>query len=113
MFFTNYSAPDQTVMLKYTLNSSENPGPWNIKSCGEFFNPAEKVKLTREFLQDKRYATFKVIAVVPGKMPSEVAQKTYTIKEHLQPVPIEKEDYVKKADQLHHDTGVNLGVLNF
>lgn len=73
MFFTNYSAPDKTVMLKYTLNSSDNPGPWNIKSCGEFFNPAEKIKLTRELLQGQSKATFKVIAVVPGKMPSEIA----------------------------------------
>ena len=113
MFFSNYSAPDQTVILKYTLNSSENPGPWNIKSCGEFYNVAEKVKLTRELLQGQRHATFKVIAVVPGKMPSEIAYKTYTIKDNLPSIAIEKEDYVKKADQLHHDTGVIIGALTF
>ena len=48
------------------------------------------------------------IAVVDGKMPSEIAQKTYILNENLQPTPIEKEDYIKKADLLNHDTGIDL-----
>lgn len=48
-----------------------------------------------------------------GKMPSEIAQKTYIIKENLLPIPIEKEDFIKRADLLNQDTGIDLKGLEF
>ena len=50
-------------------------------------------------LKDSRQAIFKVIAVVEGSkcMQSEVACKIYTIRENLHPIPIEKEDHIKKT----------------
>ena len=115
MFVNNFNSaqPNQTVFLKYTLNTNEIPGPLFHKSDGEYFNPEVKLRLTRELLKGQKHATFKVIAVVDGKMPSEIAQKTYILNENLQPIPIEKEDYIKKADLLNHDTGIDMRGLDF
>lgn len=55
-----------------------------------------------------------MIAVVEGKMPSEVAQKTYEMKDYLRPVLVEREDNIRRADKLtHQDTGINVDDLNF
>ena len=113
MFTNNYATPNQTVFLKYTLNSNQIPGPLNYKSDGEFFRPEEKLKLTRELLKGQKHATFKVIAVVEGKLPSEIAQKTFIIKENLPPTPIEKEDFIKPAGPSNSDTGIILKGLTF
>ncbi len=43
-----------------------------------------------------------MIAVVEGKMPSEVAHKTYELKDYLRPVLVEREDNIRRADKLTH-----------
>lgn len=87
------------IFYKYTINSQEIPTPFSGYTYDPE-NPGTKLRLTKDDILklEKTYTSdpskllveLKVIAVVEGIMPSEVASCSYEVREGQKPIRVEQ-----------------------